>query len=155
MHHRHSEGGHANHTDIDADRFFRAIDRAVLETYSKPSALPLVLASLPEHHHLFHKVSQNPYLVIDGVHANPDSVKPEELRPLSWRVMEPRYKARLNLLCHAFEQAQADGRGSDSLSNVAETSATGRVATLLVEADRHIHGHLNESTDLIEPTDPR
>jgi len=38
MHHGH--GGKADAADIDADRFFRAVDRAVLEHYSKPSGLP-------------------------------------------------------------------------------------------------------------------
>ena len=32
--------------DIDRDRFFRAIDRAILEHHSRPSGLPLMLATL-------------------------------------------------------------------------------------------------------------
>jgi hypothetical protein len=43
MHHGH--GGKKDEADIDAERFFRAIDRAVLEHHSRPSGLPLMLAA--------------------------------------------------------------------------------------------------------------
>ena len=58
MHHGH--GGKKDDADIDAERFFRVIDRAMIERHSQPSGLPLILAALPEHHHLFHRVSRNP-----------------------------------------------------------------------------------------------
>ena len=49
--------------DLDAERFFRAVDRAVLEHHSRPSGLPLILAALPEHHSLFRPLSENSFLV--------------------------------------------------------------------------------------------
>jgi hypothetical protein len=48
-------------------------DRSVLELYSRPSELPLILAALPEHHSLFHKVSHNSLLTEDGIKGNPDA----------------------------------------------------------------------------------
>jgi hypothetical protein len=51
MHHGH--GGKKDEVDSDAERFFHAVDRAVLEHHSRPSGLPLILAALPEHHDLF------------------------------------------------------------------------------------------------------
>src|SRR3546814_5763577 len=49
--------------DAETERFFRAVDRAVLEHHSRPGGLPLLLAALPEHHHLFRKISDNPQLM--------------------------------------------------------------------------------------------
>ena len=155
MHHGH--GGKADETDIDAERFFRAVDRAVLEHYTKPSGLPLILAALPEHHHLFHQVSQNPLLVHDGIRYNPDSLPTDELRALAWQAAEPRYRARLASLREEFEQARSKGIGSDNLAQVAEASASGRVETLLVDADRQIAGRLDSATgrvDLANLSDP-
>src|SRR5262249_23113803 len=48
MHHGH--GGKKDEVDIDMDRFFRAVDRSILEHHSRPSGLPLLLAALPEYH---------------------------------------------------------------------------------------------------------
>lgn len=148
MHHGH--GGKSEETDVDADRFFRAVDRAVLEHYSTPSGLPLFLAALPEHHHLFHQVSQNPFLVAEGIRCNPDSLSADELRDLVWQAVEPQYQARLATLGEEFEQARSKGLGSDDLRQVAEASSSGRVATLLIDADRQIAGRIDTATGRIE-----
>lgn len=147
---RHGHGEKADEAGNDADRFFRAVDRAITEHYSKPSGLPLILAALPEHHHLFHQVSQNPLLVEDGIRFNPDSLVADELRSLAWQAAEPRYQARLTALREEFEQAHHNGRGSDDLSQVAEASAAGRVETLLIDADRQIVGRLDSATGRVE-----
>ncbi|MCJ7593030.1 MAG: hypothetical protein MUO51_16930 [Woeseiaceae bacterium] len=148
MHHGH--GGKADEADIDAERFFRAVDRAVLEHYTKPSGLPLILAALPEHHHLFHQVSQNPLLVADGIGFNPDSLPADELRALAWQAVEPQYQARIASLREQFEQARSKGVGSDDLAQVAEAAASGRVETLLVDADRQVAGRLDGATGRVE-----
>lgn len=156
MHHSH--GGKADEIDIDAERFARAVDRAVLEHYSKPSGLPLILAALPEHHHLFHQVSQNPLLVAEGIRFNPDSLPADEFRALAWQVVEPRYNARLASLREEFEQACSKSVGSDDLAQVAEACTSGRVETLLIDADRQIAGRLDGATGRVELaslSDPR
>ncbi len=151
MHHGH--GGKADEADVDAERFFRAVDRAVLEHYTKPSGLALILAALPEHHHLFHQVSQNPLLLDEGVRFNPDSLPADELRALAWQAVEPRYQARLASLREEFEQARSKSIGSDDLSQVAEASTSGRVETLLIDADRQIGGRLDSATGRVELAD--
>jgi hypothetical protein len=150
---RHGHGGKKDEVDIDAERFFRAIDRAVLEHYSRPSGLPLILAALPEHHHRFHQVSHNPCLLAEGLRINPDAAAAEELRALAWQVVRPRHEARLAALAEEFQQARAQGRGSEDLAQVAEAAAAGRVATLLIEADRHVAGRLDRATGGVELDD--
>ena len=151
MHHGH--GGKKDQVDIDAERYFRAVDRAVLEHHSRPSGLPLILAALPEHHHLFHKVSHNPFLESQGIMMNPDSVSAAELRALAWQVAEPHYQARLAKLNEEFEKARSKGLGDDDLSQVAQAAVAGRVATLLIEADRQIAGRLEGATGRIKVAD--
>lgn len=150
---RHSSGGKKDEVDLDAERFFRAVDRAVREQHSRPSGLPLILAALPEHHHLFHNVSHNPFLAADGITVNPDSVSIEELRVLAWQVVEPQYQARLATLVEEFEQARSKQLGSDDPAQVAVAAVNGRVATLLIEADRQLAGRLDSATGRIEFAD--
>lgn len=151
MHHSH--GGKKEEADIDAERFFRAVDRAVLEHSSRPSGLPLILTALPEHHHLFRRVSQNPLLMAEGLMINPDALTVDELRQRAWKVVEPQYQARLAALADEFRAAKSKGLGSDDLTQVAQAAAAGRVSTLLIEADRRIAGRLDSSTGRVEITD--
>jgi hypothetical protein len=151
MHHGH--GGKKDEADMDAERFFRAIDRAVLERHSRPSGLPLILAALPEHHNLFHRISHNPFLMAEGLTINPDALPIDELRERAWQVVEPQHQARLAALADEFAVAKSNRLGSDDLAQVAQAAAAGRVATLLIESDRQIAGRLDEATGRVEVAD--
>ena len=87
-------GQKPDEVDADRDRFFRAVDRALLANHSRPSGLPLLLAALTEHHAAFRAVSRNPFLVQRGIEIDPAAVDLEELRRLAWECIEPEYLAQ-------------------------------------------------------------
>lgn len=142
----HGHGGKESEVDIDAERFFRAVDRGILERHSKPSGLPLILATLPEHRSLFRQVSHNPFLIDEGIDVHPDAVSIDDLRERAWRAVEPHYLARLDTLVEAFRIAQSHDRGHDDLRRIARAVAERRVATLLIEADREIAGRVDTTS---------
>jgi hypothetical protein len=156
-----SESGAAVHHGIgrekgdaiahDTEKRFREVDRAVLEAYSRPSGLPLMLAALPEHQALFRRVTRNPFLLPDGIDVFPDTLSAEALRERVWHAVEPHYLARLAGLVDVFGTARARELGSDSIDDIAESAATGRVATLLVQAERE-RADLDDRLDDIAET---
>ncbi len=149
MHHGH--GGKKDEVDKDTERFFRIVDRWILEHYSKPSGLPLILAALPEHHHTFHELSVNPFLTDDSIDIHPDSLSSiDELRVRAWQIMEPHYLARLAALVEKFNNARPQNLSDDDLAQVARAVVGGRVDTLLIEAQREIPGRIIEVTGEIE-----
>jgi hypothetical protein len=133
MHHGH--GGKKEETEKDAERYFRVVADAIYEHYSKPTEWPLILAALPEHHNLFQKVNKNPLLLSNGIAINPSSVSSDQLAKMAWNIMEPEYNLKLDSLVDRFEQARANGKGSDDYKEVAVAAVEGRVDTLIVEAD--------------------
>ena len=60
--------------------------------------------------------------------------------------MEPVYRERLAALADRFTAACASELGDDRLHEIAEAAAAGRVATLLLEADRHVPGRLEAAS---------
>ncbi len=150
MHHGH--GGRKDEKDADAERFFRAVDRAVLEHHSQPSGLPLLLAALPEHHNLFRQVSHNPQLMGKGLTMNPETLTLDELRQRAWEIVAPHYRAQQDEWREVFGLAAAKGAGSDDLREIAVAAAQGRVAMVLLESGRHIGGRLNEESGEIQTT---
>jgi len=147
---RHSHGGKKDEVDGDTERFFRVIDRAILEHHTRPSGLPLMLAALPEHHGVFHQVSHSPMLMAEGVKVHPDAVSRDNLRERAWKIVEPIYLARLATLAEEFGTAQARGRGLSDVSDIAVAAIAGRVGTLLIEEDRQIAGRLDRETGRID-----
>jgi hypothetical protein len=89
----------------------------------------------------------------EGLTINPDALPIDELRERAWQVVAPQYKAQLDVLGDGFAVAKSKGLGSDDLAEVAQAAVTGRVATLLIEADRQIAGRLDGSTGQAEVAD--
>ena len=147
---RHGHGAKKDEVDQDAERFFRAVDRAVLEHHSRPSGLPLILAALPEHHSLFRQVSQNSFLLSEAIDIHPDALSSEALRERAWRALEPQYLARLASLVEEFGRAKSKGLGSEEAALVAQAAAAGRVATVLIEAERHVAGRIDQVSGRVE-----
>lgn len=136
--------------DNETERFFRSVDDAVLEHYSQPAGTPLLLAALPEHHHLFRAVSRNPALLPAGVDAYPATLANDQLRERAWQLVLPYYLERLNALVEQFGAASAKGLAAGDVSDIARASTAGRVATLLIEADRFVPGRFDPSSGAID-----
>ncbi|MCP8689543.1 baeRF3 domain-containing protein [Marinobacterium sedimentorum] len=149
----HGQGGRKDQIDGDAERFFRAVDRAVLEHHSRPSGLPLMLAALPEHHHLFRQVSHNPFLMASGLMVDPQRLTQDELQQRAWDVAAPQQAAQQAAWRDAYLSAAAKGLGSEDLSQVAHAAVAGRVATLLIEAERQVAGRIDGATGRIDPAE--
>ena len=142
----HGQGSKRDEVDKDMERFFRVIDREVLDRFSRPSGLPLILVALPEYHAEFRRVSRNPFLQPEGVAKDPGSLSSEQLRSEAWRVVEPNYLARLAKLIEDHRTAAAEGMAASSLNEVAQAAVRQRIGLLLVESDRVIPGRFDAST---------
>jgi hypothetical protein len=149
----HGMGSKSDWVDAEAERFFRAVDRGILEHYSRPSGLRLLPAGLPENLTAFRRISHNPFLMDEGIDVHPDSLAIEDLRNRAWQAVEPHYLTRLAGLIEMFEISRPRELGDDDLARIARSAVAGRVSTLLVEADRHVPGRIDAVTGQIEYDD--
>lgn len=145
-----SKGSKSDIEDNAATRFLRAVDRAVLEHYSRPSRLPLILAALPENQSFFRSLTRNPFLIPDEVTVHPDALTVDALRERAWEAMAPHYHTRLAGLVEMFGTARSKELGDSELERVAANAVAARVGTLLVEADRHIPGRVDLESGALE-----
>jgi len=139
-------GNRKDELDKDTERFFRVIDRAIMDYHSKRSGLPLVLAALPEHHATFREISHNPHLLAESIAGNPEAASLDELREKAWQVVQPRYLARLQGFMDEYGAALPRDHASADLNNVAMAALGGRVRTLLVDDDRVVPGRVDRET---------
>jgi hypothetical protein len=132
--------GRQDEIDRDRERFFREVDRAILEHHSRKSRLPLILAALPEHQFHFRKLSHNEFMLSEGIESDASLLSHDELRQKSWMVMQPRYLKRLEGFINQYGVSHGQGLATDQLEQIGQATLEGRVATLLVEAERQIPG---------------
>lgn len=142
----HGHGGRKDEIDKSTRRFFNHVDRFILENYSRPSGLPLILVSLTEYHSLFQNISRNPFLMKDGIKIAFDALSIEELKEKFWEKIEYLYLDKTKKLVESFEAARAKLLASDDLIEVARAAWENKIATLLIESDRIIPGHVNLTT---------
>jgi hypothetical protein len=128
---------------FDEDRFFRALDLALLKHHSKPSGLPLILAALPEHQHRFRQLSQNKRLLPVGLDVHPGAMNIRALSIMAWNVVEPQHNVREQVWIDAFVVARAQGRGSDDVRKTALAASQGRVGLLLIESQKSFSGQFD------------
>src|SRR5690606_12176876 len=93
-------------------------------------------------------------LLPNGIMMNPKSLPIDKLKKLAWEIIEPEYFKRLDTLGDQFQQAKANGIGSDTLEEIAKAAVEGRVDTILLESGRTILGKVDNFTGEITPADP-
>lgn len=144
----HGHGGRKDQLDVDTQRWFRAVDRAISERHTKPSGLPLLLAALPEYQGTYRRLSHDPNLVDAAIETHPASLDDDALRDRAWEALAPTYEARLEALTERFGTAESQGLGSRQPDDVASAAVAGRVDTLLLEAERFETGRVHDDGSL-------
>lgn len=115
--------------------------------------MPLLLVALPENQAAFRAVSHNQQLLKEGVDIDPATLSVANLRKQSWEVMLKHYQKRLAGLVEQFGNAQGQGLGSDQIDDIGKAALAGRVATMLVEADRMIPGSFDHASGSVTTSD--
>lgn len=133
----------------DAD-FFSEVDHYVTQQLTNQNQLPLVLVALSEHQGTFRKISHNPKLLDQGVPTSPEHMPVNDLRDQAFAVVEQTQHALVRSLVGQVEAAQAHGKSSTDLAEVARAAVAGRISTILVDADKSIGGRLSPEGQIVK-----
>lgn len=101
---------------------------------------------MPEDARVFRGISRNPFLPPQAIDINSDTVAPDDLRVRAWNAIAPACTIRVGALVDEFREAESRGRGTRLLHDAAVAVASGRVAQMLIDADRHIPRRLDGPT---------
>ena len=149
----HGHGGKKEEIDKYTEKYFRYVDKFVLDNYSNPTGAPLILVSLDEHQGLFRNITKNPHLVGEGIRLNYETLSIKDMREAAWKVIEAYYLEKTRKLVDRFNLQRSKFLGSDILGEVARAVFEGKVDTLIIEAGRIEPRKINEETGKIEEGD--
>jgi hypothetical protein len=142
MTHESAGGGKQDEINLDRERFFRAVDKAIEE--HQRSGLPMLLVALPENQAVFRAVSHNQQLLPKGINNDPSLSSVEELSAQCARLIQDIHEDRLIDALNRYGIAVGQGLAGARLADIAHAAFDGRVELLLVEADRQIPGTLDK-----------
>lgn len=141
--------GGSNKSDeeaIDTMRYFKYVDKYVLENYSKQSNLPLILVALPQYHADFRKISENPNLYEDGIKMDATTITESTLKQELEDLMIRHYRYEFFQLRDKFRTNQANGLASDFLDDIFNGLFDNRIETLFIQNNSQLLGSINPST---------
>ncbi|HZK28661.1 MAG TPA: hypothetical protein VFD19_00415 [Clostridia bacterium] len=139
--------------DKDTEKYFRYVDAFVYDHYSKHSKLPLILVALKEYHSRFRTLSNNAYLLKEGINKSIDSLGLEEIQKQAREIIEAIDLEKMKNLANAYEKAKAESLGSSDLTQVSKAAYEGRVKTVLIEENRILPGKISFSRGDIDTCD--
>lgn len=84
----HDYRSRAEVVDLEAEKFFRYINKAVQNTLLPGNASPVILASLPEHQTKFREIATIPNLQAKGIAKDPGSMDAKQLAEAACQIIE-------------------------------------------------------------------
>jgi len=99
--------------------------------------------ALPENQAVFRAVSHNQHLLAQGIEGDPSRLSVEELRLQCAKLMAHSHADQVVDSLNRYGVAVGQGRALDKLAEIAKAAWEGRVAMLLVEAERQVPGQLD------------
>jgi hypothetical protein len=147
--HFHGYGGSDREIDKDLVRFYRAVDRAVGEGFSRPSSMPLVLAASQEHQGAYRTIARDHELLSEGIVAEPHSLSREQLHRAAWALLEPHRRAQVDRALDLVGAGVTHGRASTDASEIAHAAVQGRVSHLVLGEGKHAWGRIDRGTGAV------
>ncbi len=141
-------GGNARDEEaVDLEKYFRWVDRYIMDNHSKRTEVPLILATLSEHQSDFIELSHNDYLMKEGISKDPSSMDEKELREMAWKILEPRFNQNLEKTNDRFELSKSRELASEDISEIARAARDMRIDTLLVNLNKTVPGHIDPENE--------
>lgn len=145
-------GADARQDDVDADTeiFLRHVDEIVIDQASRPRGRPLVLVAGPRVAATFRGLSKNDLLLDDHIPKDPHLMGRDTLAAAVAAVFDAAAAARVTREIELYEQARDHDLAAGDLADIGRAAVAGRVATLLIEADRSEPGRFDRTTGAVE-----
>lgn len=149
----HGQGGRKDEIEIDTERYFRYIDKFIIDNFSNRMKLPLILVALDEHQGEFRNISKNKFLLHQKVSKDPEALPREEIRKLTWDKMEPLYLRKTQDLIDRYGLQSSKFLGTGDLAEIAKAALEGKIDTLIIESGKVEPGRVNRKTGELERGD--
>lgn len=152
------EGGNSIHghhetskeKDIDRDNYFRIVDKYIMDHYSSPTDLPLILYALPENQAVFRQLSKNACLLDQGIEESGANVKIQTVKEKATAKNLEIVKQDQESMFNRFRETSPKFRIDNQLNDLAMNSLQGRIEELLVNKGYQQNGSIGDEGDFQE-----
>ena len=127
----HTYGSKSKGEDLDREKYFRYLDGAFRQLH-RDTGLPILLSGTEDTLGGFRKIAQGPAYLDGSIDQPPDSLAPDELLRRATALLKPGLKRQTDALRADIRGRQRDNKAVNSLDDILQAAAEGRVETLLL-----------------------
>jgi len=132
----------------DIELYFHRLDAGLREVLHDKNDL-LVLAGVDYLHPIYAAANTYPHLMSEGIEANPDRIRAEELHAQAWKIVAPEFKKQQDEDINRYMTLMNTGNTSDHLPEILPAARHGQVEVLFVSTDLQICGSFDPASDQV------
>jgi hypothetical protein len=127
-------------------QWFRMIDKQ-LRGFLSDGQSPVVLAGVDTLFPLYKEVNTYPHLMEEGVPGNPEGMKPEDLHPQAWAIVEPVFRKEREAGSARYRQLAGTGQTTTDVTEAVLAAHHGRIEVLFVAVGVQVWGRFDPEKD--------
>ncbi|MGA1875362.1 MAG: hypothetical protein ACMUIA_07130 [bacterium] len=127
-------------------RYFHIVDHG-LHTVLRDENAPLVLAGLDYQISMYREANSYPYIMDEGITANPEGMSTEEIHQQAWSIMRPYFQKKQQDAVLRYRKLSGTGLTSHSLDEIVKSSFHDRIDTLFITSGIQKWGRYDPVSD--------
>lgn len=139
--HGHNET--SSEKEIDRVNYFRIVDDYIYENYSRKEKIPLILYSTPDNQAVFRDLSDNQYLLEEGIEKDGSSTHITELKEAAFELDQELVKQETKELFELFDETSPNYIIENDPAQLARAVVEGRIESLIVNESKDVRGRIN------------
>lgn len=141
----HGQGGSEEDQKNRIEHYFNLVDAGLKSIFPDEQA-PLVLAGVDYLLPIYHKVSEYPNIMSEGILGNPEHLRPEELQEKAWPIVEPYFRQDMEKVIELYQQLADTDKATDNLEEIVAAAFDGRVDKLILTVGIQMWGIFKRDT---------
>jgi len=137
----HGQGaGSESEKELELTKYFREIDKGILEALEGKSAYHLILACVDHLFDLYKTINSNNHLLPENISGNPEHKHMTSLHEQAIELLKNRNLMALHKKWQEYEDKLPDAEASFNFKEVLRASLSGRTDTIFIKKDEQIWG---------------
>lgn len=149
--HGHNET--SSEKEIDRVNYFRVVDKYIYENYSRVEKIPLILYATPDNQAVFRDLTDNQYLLEEGIEKDGSQATIKELEEATFEFDQKLVRQEKEELFELFDETAPNYLIENDPAQLARAVVEGRIETLVVNESKDAKGRINDDGTYEEDED--
>jgi hypothetical protein len=139
----HGHGGQKKENDIDAERFFRYVDKTVSETITDIQSLPIVLCALQQTQQVYRNLAKDVNLISNPIETTFESLSIEQLKEKGDEIIKGHQQSVFNSLKKQGLVAISSDRYSTQITDIIKAINNSKIEQLFIVENKTLEGTID------------